>query len=572
MSATRPRYAIGLDFGTESARALLVNVADGAIAATAVSQYAHGVMDRALPDGTPLGHEWALQHPQDYLDSLAEAVRAVACEAGAKAEDVVGIGVDFTSCTILPTDADNVPLCLHDRFRKAPNAWVKLWKHHAAQPQADRMTELAVARKEGWLRVYGYRLSSEWLIPKTLQIVEESPEVYDAAAHVIEAGDWVVQQLVGRHGATAPRSACNAGYKACYVKSEGGYPSKEFLRALHPALETLVETRLAGAILPPGARAGGLTAEWARRLNLRPGTPVGVEIIDAHAAVPGCGVSAPHEMVMVMGTSTCHMMNSRERAFVPGVAGVIEDGILPGLYGYEAGQACVGDHFAWHVRQGLPDDYRKEAEARGLNAHQLLTEKAARQRPGQHGLVALDWWNGNRSTLMDANLTGLMLGFTLATRPEDIYRALIEATAYGTRVIIEAFEGDGVRVDGLVACGGLAARNEMLMQVYADVLARPIRVAAAEHTSALGAAILGAVAAGADGGWRDVGEAAERMVSPPTRTFRPIAEHAAVYDRLYAEYAALHDHFGRGGNDVMKRLKAIRAEAAGNQQPAENAE
>ena len=318
-----------------------------------------------------------------------------------------------------------------------------------------------------------------------------------------------------------------------------------------------------GPIVPPGAPAGGLTAEWAERLGLREGTPVAAEIIDAHAAVPGCGVSDAHEMVLVMGTSTCHMLMSDQRAFVPGVAGVIEDGILPGFYGYEAGQACVGDHFAWLVRQGLPESYVKEAAERGLDAHQLLTEKAAKQKPGEHGLLALDWWNGNRSILMDADLSGVMLGFSLATKPEDMYRALIEATAFGTRVIVEAFEAGGVPVKGLVACGGLAAKNEMLMQIYADILGRPIRVAAAEHTSALGAAILGAVAAAGKGGHATLDDATKHMVKPPSESFEPIAGNVKVYDAIYAEYKALHDYFGKGGNDVLKRLRGIRSGGPG---------
>jgi L-ribulokinase len=549
------RYALGLDYGTESARAVLVDVATGRIAATAVSEYAHGVMDTTLPDGTPLGHEWALQSPDDYFDSMREIVKSVMTESGAKPGDVIGLGVDFTACTILPVDGDNVPLCRQDRFQSTPHAWVKLWKHHAAQPQADRLNDLARETDASWLKVYGYSVSCEWLIPKTLQIIEEAPDVWQATSSIVEAGDWVVQQLTG----SRVRSSCNAGYKACYVKGEG-YPAPGFLKALHPELENLVDGYLDGPVQPPGSLAGVLTAEWASQLGLKAGTPVAVEIIDAHAAVPGCGVSDAHEMVLVMGTSTCHMLMSPNRAFVQGVSGVIEDGILPGMYGYEAGQACVGDHFAWWVRQGMPADYVNEAEERGLDAHQLLTEKAATQRPGEHGLLALDWWNGNRSILMDAELSGVLLGCTLSTKPEDIYRALIEATAFGTRMIVETARAGGVEVNGLVACGGLAAKNEMLMQIYADILGTPIRVAEAEHTSGLGAAILGAVAAGGDAGYVSLSEATEHMVRPPSESYEPIAENVAVYNRLYAEYVRLHDLFGRGGNDVLKTLKSIRGE------------
>lgn len=554
---TNCRYAIGLDYGTESARAVLVDISNGTIAATAVEEYSHGVMDRHLPDGTPLGHEWALQHPQDYLDAAEKTVRAVIAEADISKESVIGIGVDFTACTILPVDADNVPLCFNARHAANPHAWVKLWKHHAAQPQADRINALATDRGEDWLKAYGYRLSSEWVLPKILQIAEESPEIYKAAARIVEAGDWLVQQMTG----SAVRSSCNAGYKACYIKGEG-FPPREFMRALSPMLEDFYETRFAGDILAPGDRAGGLTEEWAERLGLRPGTPVAVEIIDAHAALPGCGVSEPDQMVLVMGTSTCHMLMSSERAYVEGVGGVIEDGILPGYYGYEAGQSGVGDHFGWLVRQGLPDDYRHEAERRGLSPHDLLTEKASRQSPGEHGLIALDWWNGNRSILMDADLGGVMLGMTLSTRPEDTYRALIEATAFGTRIIVEEFERNGVKIDGLIACGGLV-KNRMLMQIYADVLNRPVKVAASEHTSALGAAVLGAVAAGGDGRFDTIADAARAMVKPPADEYRPDPTDAETYSALYAEYIRLHDYFGRGENDVLKRLRQIRAHASG---------
>jgi L-ribulokinase len=557
MTEKTPRYAIGLDYGTESARAVLADASDGTIVATAVTEYPHGVMDHQLPDGTPLGHEWALQHPQDYLDVMTETVKTIVADGGVSPEQVIGIGVDFTACTILPTDEENIPLCFSSEFAAKPHAWVKLWKHHAAQPQADRINEAATDRGEKWLKVYGYRLSSEWVLPKVLQVIEEAPDVYAAAANVVEAGDWLIQHITG----SRVRSSCNAGYKACYVKGEG-YPSSEFLASVHPDLVDLYTSRMSGDILAPGDRAGELTVEWAERLGLRGGTPVAVEIIDAHAAVPGCGVCEEDEMVLAMGTSTCHMLMSNNRAFVPGVGGVIEDGILPGFFGYEAGQAAVGDHFAWAVRQGLPDNYVSEAKQRGISEHDLLTEKAAAQRPGEHGLLALDWWNGNRSILMDADLSGVIVGMSLATRPEDIYRALIEATAFGTRVIIEEFERHGVAVRALVGAGGLV-KNEMLMQIYSDVLGRPIRVASSEHTCALGSAILGAVAAGGDGGYDSLREATSAMVSPSEREFVPEPHAVEVYTKLYAEYAILHDYFGKGENDVMKRLRQIRATATG---------
>jgi L-ribulokinase len=456
---------------------------------------------------------------------------------------------------MLPIDEQGAPLCQKPEWRDNPYAWIKIWKHHAAQPEANRLNEIAERRGEGWLQRYGGKISSEWLIPKIWETLNEAPEVYAAADRYVEAADWIVLQLTGEER----RNSCTAGYKAIWSKREG-YPGDEFFAALDPRLRNVVDAKLSRKIYSLGQRAGGLTPEMAELTGLRAGIAVSIGNVDAHVSVPAATVVEPGRMVIIMGTSNCHMVLGTEEHLVPGMCGVVEDGIIPGFYGFEAGQSCVGDHFAWFVENCTPAAYQDEAEARGIDLHRLMEEKANRQKPGEHGLLALDWWNGNRSVLVDVDLTGMLLGATLATRSEDIYRALIEATAYGTRMIIDTFQDHGVAVDEIVACGGLPERNKLLMQIYADVTGREIKVSASQQTPALGSAMFGAVAAGrAAGGYDSIFEAAQHMARLKDEAYTPIAEHGAVYDQIYAEYARLHDHFGRGENDVMKHLKQLRA-------------
>jgi L-ribulokinase len=550
------RYALGLDFGTESGRALLVDVADGREIATAVHGYPHGVVDDRLP-GTDekLPPDWALQDPDDYWATLEVIVPEVLRLAGITAADVVGIGIDFTACTLVPARIDGTPLSRDPVLRSIPHAWAKLWKHHGAQSEAERINALAEERNESFLSRYGGRTSSEWLFAKAWELLDDAPELFAQADRLIEAGDWVVWQLTGQE----TRSACQAGYKGMWSRADG-YPSPEFLATLDLRLTSLVQDKLPGEVLPVGARAGELTEAAAERLGLRPGIPVGVSIIDAHAGVPAAGVSEPGKMLLILGTSSCHLVLGTEGKAFEGIAGVVQDGILPGFFGYEAGQPATGDILAWFTRNGVPDTYQKEADERGVSTHQVLAEKAATLRPGQTGLLALDWWNGNRSVLMDADLSGVLIGLTLNTRPEDIYRALIEATAFGTRMILENFEQNGVSIQEIIAAGGLAERNELLVQIYADVTGRPIRIARSGQACALGAAILGAVAAGsADGGYDDLSQAVARMGGVKERIYEPGAAAHERYTDLFSEWVKLHDYFGRGENTVLKKLRSWRA-------------
>jgi len=555
MSQSQKTYAIGIDFGTESGRAVLVDLSDGTEVADHVTPYPHGVIDEALPEsGVRLGHEWALQHPGDYLEVLRRSVPAVLKESGVDPNDVIGIGIDFTACTMLPVDEAGEPLCFQPEWKDNPHSWVKLWKHHAAQPQANKINAIAAERGEAFLKRYGGKKSSDRMIAKIWQILEEAPEVYERADRFMEATDWVIHKMTGNF----LRNSCTAGYKAIWHKRDG-YPSREFFRALDPRLERLAETKLRDPVVPLGTRAGGLSKEMAKEMGLYPGTSVAVGNVDAHAAVPGVGVVTPGKLVMAMGTSICHMLLGEEEREVEGMCGVVEDGIIPGFYGYEAGQSAVGDIFAWFVEQCVPAYVEEAAKKEGVNVHAWLEKRAAELRPGESGLIALDWWNGNRSVLVDTELSGVFLGMTLATKPEEMYRALLEATAFGTRKIIEAFQGSGVAVEELYACGGLPQRNRLLMQIYADVTNREIKVAASKQTPAVGAAMFGAVAAGkAKGGYDSIVEAATKMARIREESFKPNPAHVAVYDKLYREYNELHDYFGRGANDVMKRLKAIR--------------
>jgi L-ribulokinase len=545
-------HVIGVDYGTLSGRALVVRVSDGAELGSAVHDYEHGVIDETLPaTGAALPPEWALQVPADYVNVLKTAVPEAVKNAGIDPASVIGIATDFTASTPLPVLADGTPLCELPEFADRPHAYVKLWKHHAAQGQADRINELARKRGESWLPRYGGFISSEWEYAKGLQLLEEDPELYARTEHWIEAADWIVWQLSGRY----LRNACTAGYKG--ILQDGAYPSRDFEAALNPGFAGFADDKVAHEIGRLGAAAGTLTAEAASWTGLPEGIAVAVGNVDAHVTAPAAQAVEPGQMLAIMGTSTCHVMNGEHLAEVPGMCGVVDGGIVDGLWGYEAGQSGVGDIFAWYVENQVPARYEQDAAAVGKSIHQHLTDLAFDAPVGAHGLIALDWVNGNRSVLVNTELSGLIVGHTLATRAEEVYRALLESTAFGTRTIVETFGASGIPVTEFVVAGGLL-KNATLMQCYADILRMPISIIASEQGPALGSAIHAAVAAGA---YPDVRSAGAVMGRVTRAAYTPDPVAADAYDVLYAEYRALHDHFGRGGTDVMKRLKAIRREA-----------
>ncbi|MEG2203189.1 MAG: ribulokinase [Christensenellaceae bacterium] len=551
-----PKYSIGIDYGTLSGRALLVDVATGEEIATSVLDYPHAVMDEKLPSGKKLRADFALQHPQDYIDVIAYTIPKVIKESGISAQDIIGVGVDFTACTVLPVKADGTPMCFLEAYQDEPHAYVKLWKHHAAQDKANEINAMAEKMGEKWLARYGGKISSEWLFPKAWQILDENPKLYSECDRIIEATDWLVWQLTGKE----TRNSCTAGYKAMWHKQEG-YPSKEFFAALDARLKDIVDEKLSRDIIPLGQSAGGITKKMSEMTGLVEGTPVAVGNVDAHVCVPAVKIDGAGKMLAIMGTSTCHMLLGKKEQVVPGICGYVEDGILPGFVGYEAGQSCVGDHFAWFVKNCVPEKYMEQAKQAKMDIHTYLQKKASELKTGESGLLALDWWNGNRSVLVDVDLTGMMLGMTLQTKPEEMYRALVEATAFGTRKIIENFENNGVPVDEYYAAGGIAEKSSFMMQVYANIIRKPIKISGSAQGPALGAAIFGAVAAGsASGGYDDIFEAARKMGKLKDITYIPNEQDAKIYDQIYHEYSVLHDYFGRGENDVMKRLKKIKKE------------
>ena len=535
-------YTIGVDFGTLSGRCVLVDCENGQEIAEAVCQYPHGVMDDCLPGGKKLPPLYALQHPEDYLQVLCETVPSVLNKAGISPGQVAGVGIDFTACTILPVDKEGTPLCMLAQYADEPHAYVKLWKHHAAQPEADELNKLAEMRKEPWLDAYGGRVSSEWALPKILQILREAPEIYRETARFMEAADWLVSKLVGKEIHSLPF----AGYKGLYHNN--AYPANDFMTALDKGLDGIVGTKLSENIVDFSGPAGKLCPEGAALTGLPVGTPVAVPQIDAHAAMPALQITGAGELMLIMGTSSCHIVNAEIAENVKGICGYVQNGVIPGLATYEAGQAAVGDIFDWFVKNGVPAHYKEEADRRGINLHTLLTEKAEKQAVGETGLIALDWFNGNRSVLDDSQLSGVILGLTLGTKPEDIYRALLEATAFGTRMILDALK---FPVSTIKVAGGIANKNGLLMQIYADVLNREIGVCQSTQAGALGSAIYAAVAAGV---YPDLQQAAKAMGAPVAKRYYPDVKNHEAYQKLYEEYVTLHDYFGRGGNDVMKRL------------------
>lgn len=543
------KYVIGLDYGTLSARAVLVSVDCGEVAAESIYPYPHGILNTISGGDEELPVDFALQEIDDYVEAMYETIRTVVKQSGCRAEDVIGIGIDATSSTFLPLTKSGTPLCKTEQFRTNPHAWLKLWKHHGAQEEADRMTELAAGRQEKFLMRCGGKVNAEWMLPKLTEIVLKAPDVYEAADNFMEVSDYLVFLLTGE----MTRCMCHAGYKLLW-NEEDAYPSEEFLRALHPNLSSL-KSKLKGREVQVGECAGRLTEEAAGRLGLREGTAVAASMIDAHVAVPSLGIDGPDKALMILGTSCCMLLCSEKLSYIKGISGCVKNAVLPGLYAYEAGQSAVGDLFDWFVKNCVPGSYEREAADKNISIHMLLSEKASRLAPGESGLVALDWWNGNRSCLADARLSGMVLGLTLRTKPEEIYRALLEAAAFGMRAIFEEFEKGGITARELYACGGIVSKNPFMMQIYADVLGKTIFTGSTEQGSAFGAAVYAAVAAGAErGGYGSVYRAARAMGKTGDKRYTPIPQNMEIYHRIYREYKLLHDYFGAGGNEIMHRM------------------
>ncbi len=561
-----PTYVIGLDFGTNTVRALVADTRTGEEVAACVWPYAHGedgvVLDEAQPD-------LARQHPKDYVQGLEESVKGALAEAartpGFKPEDIIGIGVDTTGSTPLPVDAEGQPLAFQDRFAQEPAALAWLWKDHTAHAEAAEITERAESERPAYLAKCGGIYSSEWYWSKLLHAVRTAPEIFEAAHTWVELADWIPAILTGT--ADAPRRGiCTAGHKAMFHPS-WGYPDEEFLGALHPGLAEVRRT-LPDQAFHIGQAAGGLTPEWAERLGLPPGIPVAMGALDAHLGAVGAGIQ-PGVLVKILGTSSCDIaVAPLDPGFtdIPGLCGIVPESVLPGCLGLEAGQSAVGDVFDWFVRRIAPGGPER-------GSHEALTQGAEKLAPGESGLLALDWFNGNRTVLVDQRLSGGIIGLNLHTTGPEIYRALVESTAMGARVILERFEEYGVSIERVVNCGGISVKNPMVMQIYADVLGRPLEISRSSQTCALGAAMAGAVVAGANNGGYDTFEsAAGAMTGVLDQVFVPEPGAVNTYDRLYSLYKRVHDAFGTregasGMYDIMKELLHIRDQARGASVP-----
>jgi len=573
------KYALGLDFGTNSVRALLVNLGTGEEVANHVHDYEAG-RNGIIVD--PKDPNVARQHPADYLKGIRECFEHILKKTekmtGFDPRDIIGIGVDTTGSTPMPVDVSGQPLALKKEFSRNLNALAWLWKDHSSYAEAEEITELASSQHPEYLAMSGGKYSSEWFFSKVLHCLRRDPAVYDAASSWVELVDFIPAVLTGRQKpAELKRSVCAAGHKAMYNEKWGGLPDKAFLGALSHKLAALRQ-RLYDKAYTADVRFGVLRKEYASKYGLGSNVAVSVGAFDAHVGAVGAGIN-PGTLVKIIGTSSCDMMvvpNKQKVPEIPGLCGIVDGSVLPGHWGLEAGQSAVGDIFNWFTSSFVPPEYYAEAtENRYLDfrnepdIHRLLSEKAAQLRPGETGLLALDWNNGNRTVLVDARLTGLLLGQTLHTKPEEVYRALVEASAFGAKIIINRFEEYGVRVKDIICCGGIAEKNPFIMQLYADVTGRPMEMSRSAQTCALGAALFGAVAAGKDvGGFDKIEDVQAAICKLKPVVYRPNKAASATYDRIFALYQKLHDVFGTPQAqlnlfDVMKTLLAIKSEAAG---------
>lgn len=550
------RYSMGVDFGSLSARAVIFDVENGDLIASFEHPYTHGVMDEQLPGSRiPLPPASALQHPADFLESLEKSVKGAMARSGLRPEQIVGLSLDFTSCTLVALDKNYNPLCFDPQYKDNIHAYAKMWKQHTADPEAKLITERANALGRGDIDRYGRKILSEWGIPKILETLRKAPGVYEAAYRFMEAGDWVTYKLTGEES----MSYCSAGYKFMW-KHGVGYPDGDFFAVLDEGLRHLEEKLVAAdRILPLDSCAGFLSEEGARLTGLGVGTAVAPMRIDGHSSVVAVNCYLPGHLDMIVGTGMGMILQSETEAAFPGICGVSYGAVSPKYYGYEAGLSSCGDLFSWFTDSYVNSDIERAAAEAGKPAISYLGDLAEKLAPGESGLLAIDWWNGNRSLLADTDLGGMIFGMNLHTKPEEILRALFEATGFSVRMVVEEFSKYGVQVDTIRAVGGIAEKNPFLMQLYADILNREIIVPQVKQACGLGSAIYAAVAAGsARGGYDTLEEAAERMGCGDGPRYMPNAENHALYTELFAEYRRLHDYFGRGENNVLKKLNTLR--------------
>ena len=545
------KYTIGIDYGSLSARAVLMRVSDGVAVASCVYEYPNAVLSDKLPSGRQLPPDWALQVPSDYREALGATIPEILKLSGVSPEQVIGLGLDVTSTTMLPTTAEGRPLCELPQYASEPHAYIKMWKHHGAARQAERMQRLAESGNVPWLSRFGGYISAEHYLPKAAQIADEAPELFEDCGRLIEVGDWLVWQLTGKES----RGYCAAAFKT-YYSLEKGDVDAAFLEKVSPRLFKLHE-KLPSNVVMAGDAVGGLSAEGARLTGLLEGTPVSAAAVDAHVTAIGSKTTEAGAVLLIIGTSTCIIMQGSEYREVRGLNGVVPNGITSGMNAYEGGQAAVGDLFAWFCKNMVPQAYFDEAAERDMDIQQYLSRKASEKRPGESGLVALDWINGVRSVLMDFELSSLICGITLETRPEDIYRAFIEATAFGAWKTVKAIIESGVKVERIYASGGIPLKNELLMQIYADVFGMDIHVVEEPYSASLGSAILGLAASENGGGFENVAALCEGYRREAKLIYRPVEKNTEVYRQLFEIYDELYEQYGKY-NDTMKKLRSLK--------------
>ncbi|HLR19056.1 MAG TPA: ribulokinase [Staphylococcus sp.] len=536
-------YSIGIDFGTGSGRVFLINTENGKIVEKFVKFYTHGTIEGEFR-GVKLPQSFSLQNANDYIEVIEEGIPAILEQSNIDTSEIVGIGIDFTSSTVVFVDEAMEPIHNKEGFQDNPHAYVKLWKHHGAQEEADLLFKTALEEKNRWLGYYGYNVSSEWMIPKIMEVNNKAPEVMSITAHIMEAGDWIVNRLTDRN----VRSNCGLGFKSFWEASSGFH--YDLFDKVDSELSSIVKNKVEAPVINIGESVGKISNQMAEKLGLSPETEVSPFIIDAHSSLLGIGSEKDKEMTMVMGTSTCHLMLNKEQHKVPGISGSVKGAIIPELYAYEAGQTAVGDLFEYVVNQ-TPYNYVNEAKTRDISTFKLLNEKASKLYPGESGLIALDWHNGNRSVLSDSNLKGCLFGMGLHTKHEEIYRAYIEATAFGTKMIMQQYEGWNMDVERVFACGGIPKKNPLLIEIYANILNKKITVIDSEYAPAIGAAILGAICGNAHS---NLYKAIEAMKEPVLYEIEPESDKVIIYKKLFNAYKELHDLHGYKKAKIMREV------------------
>lgn len=543
------RYTIGIDYGTLSARALLLNLDNGEEIATSEFTYPHGVLQADFFAPNAMDKAASLEHPQDYLDALAFVIRDVLTKSGVDKSQVCGMGIDFTACTVLPVTKDGTPLCFLEEFVKEPQAYVKLWNSFTAIAEAERITQVATQENAPWLKLYSGKVSAEWLFPKLYEMLNKAPQAFEKTGYYMEAADWLTWMLTGNLVA----STSFAGFKALW-NPQTGHPGNNFWAKVDPRLDGIIGTKIHTNVQNVGSCAGGLNEYGAQLTGLAVGTPVALPIIDTHAPMCSAGAVGPGQVLMSLGTSAGIIVMDKELRLIDGIFGSIENGILPGLTTYAASQPSLGNTFAWFVKNCVPADYKAEADSRNISIFQLLDEKASQLPPGSNGLLALDWWSGNRAPYNDFNLSGMILGLTLNTKPEEIYRAIIESCAYATRLVLDVYRGGGIAINDIRAGGGISRKNPMLMQIYADVMGMPIRITDSAQPGCKGGCIFAAVVSGV---YPDVMAAAKALADRCKTVYYPDEKASKAYGPLYEHYRKLAVYFAEGENSVMKYLHSI---------------